>query len=251
MSKVRSVDINRAFSDVQGAVSRYQPSIQRCPRCGRAMSTEHSATSKVRSCDINRAVSDVQGAVVRPRPSSRRCPKVRSATFLRSLSGRLRSLSQTLRSQRCQRPSATEHLVYRRTSCLVPRYYSGRSGTPHWHGRLKGGTGALLIITRSPLRISIGGGGTDLPSYYEQFGGFVIAGAIDRYVYCTVNRPFSPGIYLKYSKQESVERVDEVEHPIVREALRMMNFNTPQVEIATFADIPAGTGLGSSGSFAT
>jgi D-glycero-alpha-D-manno-heptose-7-phosphate kinase len=108
-----------------------------------------------------------------------------------------------------------------------------------------------LIITRSPLRISIGGGGTDLPSYYEQFGGFVIAGAIDRYVYCTINRPFSPGIYLKYSKQESVERVDEVEHPIVREALRMMNLRTPQIEIATFADIPAGTGLGSSGSFAT
>jgi D-glycero-alpha-D-manno-heptose-7-phosphate kinase len=108
-----------------------------------------------------------------------------------------------------------------------------------------------LIITRSPLRISLGGGGTDLPSYYEQFGGFVIAGAIDRYVYCTIMRPFSPGIFLKYSKQESVERVDEVEHPIMREALRMMSLKTPQIEIATFADIPAGTGLGSSGSFTT
>jgi D-glycero-alpha-D-manno-heptose-7-phosphate kinase len=108
-----------------------------------------------------------------------------------------------------------------------------------------------LIIARSPLRISIGGGGTDLPSYYEQFGGFVIAAAIDKYVYCTINRPFTPGISLKYSRQEVVDRVEEIQHPIMREALRMMSLKTPQIEIATFADIPAGTGLGSSGSFAT
>jgi len=108
-----------------------------------------------------------------------------------------------------------------------------------------------MIITRSPLRITLGGGGTDLPSYYRHYGGFLIAAAIDRYVYVTVLRPFTPGIFLKYSKLEQVNQVDEVHHPIIREALRMMNLNTPQIEITTLADIPAGTGLGSSGSFTT
>ena len=108
-----------------------------------------------------------------------------------------------------------------------------------------------MIITRSPLRISLGGGGTDLPSYYERFGGFLIAAAIDRYVYVTVMRPFAPGIYLKYSKIEHVQTVDEVQHPTIREALRLLELRTPQIEITTLADIPAGTGLGSSGSFAT
>jgi D-glycero-alpha-D-manno-heptose-7-phosphate kinase len=108
-----------------------------------------------------------------------------------------------------------------------------------------------LIITRSPLRITLGGGGTDLPSYYRAHGGFVIAAAIDRYVYVTVMRPFIEGIFLKYSKLEHVETVDEIQHPIVREAIRMMGFRTPQIEVTTLADIPAGTGLGSSGSFAT
>lgn len=108
-----------------------------------------------------------------------------------------------------------------------------------------------MILTRSPLRITLGGGGTDLPSYYRQHGGFLIAGAIDRYVYVNVMRPFTPGIYLKYSRIEHVEQVDDVEHPILREALRMMAFPKPQVEITTLADIPAGTGLGSSGSFTT
>ncbi len=108
-----------------------------------------------------------------------------------------------------------------------------------------------MIITRSPLRISLGGGGTDLPSYYEHSGGFLIAAAIDRYVFVTVMRPFTPGIYLKYSKIEHVEAVQDVQHPIIREALRMMELRTPQIEITTLADIPAGTGLGSSGSFTT
>ena len=108
-----------------------------------------------------------------------------------------------------------------------------------------------MIITRSPLRISLGGGGTDLPSYYERYGGFLIAAAIDKHVYVTVMRPFVEGIYLKYSHLEHVEQVDQVEHPIIREALRMMNLKTPQIEITTLADIPAGTGLGSSGSFTT
>lgn len=108
-----------------------------------------------------------------------------------------------------------------------------------------------MIIARSPLRISLGGGGTDLPSYYQKYGGFLLAAAIDKYVYATVNRPFSPGIYLKYSKLEQVREVDKVSHPIIREALRELNLRTPQIEITTLADIPSGTGLGSSGSFTT
>ena len=108
-----------------------------------------------------------------------------------------------------------------------------------------------MIITRSPLRISLGGGGTDLPSYYERHGGFLVAAAIDRYVYVTVMRPFTPGIYLKYSNIEHVNWVEEVQHPIIREALGLLELRTPQIEITTLADIPAGTGLGSSGSFTT
>jgi D-glycero-alpha-D-manno-heptose-7-phosphate kinase len=108
-----------------------------------------------------------------------------------------------------------------------------------------------MIITRSPLRITLGGGGTDLPSYYRDHGGFLVAAAIDKYVYVTVMRPFTPGVYLKYSKLEQVDGVADVQHPIIREAMRMLDFKTPQVEITTLADIPAGTGLGSSGSFTT
>jgi D-glycero-alpha-D-manno-heptose-7-phosphate kinase len=108
-----------------------------------------------------------------------------------------------------------------------------------------------MIITRSPLRITLGGGGTDLPSYYRDHGGFLIAAAIDKYVYVTVMRPFTPGIYLKYSKLEHVDLADDVHHPIIREAIKLVGFRTPQVEITTLADIPAGTGLGSSGSFTT
>ena len=108
-----------------------------------------------------------------------------------------------------------------------------------------------MIVTRSPLRISLGGGGTDLPSYYQQYEGFLIAGAIDKYVYVSVMRPFNEGIYLKYSQLEQINRIEEVQHPIIREALNLLRFRTPQIEITTLADIPAGTGLGSSGSFTT
>src|SRR5881392_2026975 len=108
-----------------------------------------------------------------------------------------------------------------------------------------------MITTRSPLRISLGGGGTDLPSYYREHGGFLIAGAINKYVYVNVMRPFTQGIYLKYSHLEHVDEVNEVQHPIIREAIRMLGFKTPQVEITTLADIPSGTGVGSSGSFTT
>jgi D-glycero-alpha-D-manno-heptose-7-phosphate kinase len=108
-----------------------------------------------------------------------------------------------------------------------------------------------MVLTRSPLRISLGGGGTDLPSYYRTHGGFLISAAIDKYVFVSVIRPFTPGIYLKYSRLEHVGRVDEVQHPIIRECLGMTNRGVPQIEITTLADIPAGTGLGSSGSFTT
>ena len=108
-----------------------------------------------------------------------------------------------------------------------------------------------MIITRSPLRVSLGGGGTDLPSYYERNEGFLIAAAINKYVYVTANRPFQPGIVLKYSTEEQVKLISEVNHPIIREALNLMNLRTPQIEISSIADIPSGTGLGSSGSFAT
>jgi D-glycero-alpha-D-manno-heptose-7-phosphate kinase len=108
-----------------------------------------------------------------------------------------------------------------------------------------------MIIARSPLRITLGGGGTDLPSYYQEHEGFLLAAAIDKYVYVNVMRPFTPGIYLKYSHLEHVDEIADVKHPIIREALRILGFRTPQVEITTLADIPAGTGLGSSGSFTT
>ena len=108
-----------------------------------------------------------------------------------------------------------------------------------------------MIITRSPLRITLGGGGTDLPSYYRQHGGFLIAATINKYVYVTVTRPFIKGIFLKYSHFEEAKDIDSIQHPIIREAVRMLDFKTPQLEISTIADIPAGTGLGSSGSFIT
>lgn len=108
-----------------------------------------------------------------------------------------------------------------------------------------------MIIVRSPLRISLGGGGTDLASYYEEHEGFLLAAAIDKYVYVNVMRPFTEGIFLKYSQLESVEKIIDVEHPIIRESLRLLDFKTPQIEITALADIPAGTGLGSSGSFTT
>jgi D-glycero-alpha-D-manno-heptose-7-phosphate kinase len=108
-----------------------------------------------------------------------------------------------------------------------------------------------VILTRSPLRISLGGGGTDLPSYYSQFGGFLLAAAINKYVYVTINRPFAEGIVLKYSKIEKVFKIEEIQHPILRECIKSLMLKTPQIEVSTIADIPSGTGLGSSGSFTT
>jgi D-glycero-alpha-D-manno-heptose-7-phosphate kinase len=107
-----------------------------------------------------------------------------------------------------------------------------------------------MIIVRSPLRITLGGGGTDLPSYYREHGGFLIAAAIDKYVYITLHRTFQPGYIIKYSELERVERVVDIRHPIVRAAIQLVGADD-RMEIASMADIPAGTGLGSSGSFTT
>lgn len=108
-----------------------------------------------------------------------------------------------------------------------------------------------MIITRSPLRITLGGGGTDLPSYYSEFGGFLVAAAIDKYVYITLHKTFKPGFILKYSQLEHAMEPGEIKHPIIREALKAAGFEQDYLEITSMADIPAGTGLGSSGSFTT
>tara|TARA_B100001093_G_scaffold519622_1_gene609501 strand:+ start:2055 stop:3038 length:984 start_codon:yes stop_codon:yes gene_type:complete len=108
-----------------------------------------------------------------------------------------------------------------------------------------------MIITRSPLRISLGGGGTDLKSYYKNHSGFLIAGAINKYVYINFHQSFNDKIILKYSQIEEVENVNEIAHPIIRETLKLFSINNTNIEIASMADIPSGTGLGSSGSFTT
>lgn len=107
-----------------------------------------------------------------------------------------------------------------------------------------------MIIARSPMRISIGGGGTDLPSYYEQFGGSFISAAIDKYVYVLINQAWDENYVIKYSQLERVSDAKHIRHPIVRCALEQMK-QGPNIEITSMADIPAGTGLGSSGSFTT
>ncbi len=108
-----------------------------------------------------------------------------------------------------------------------------------------------MIIVRSPLRISLGGGGTDLPSYYRKHSGFLIAGAINKYVYITVHETFINELIIKYSKLERVGGLDEIQHPLLRESLRLLDIRETNLEITSMADIPSGTGLGSSGSFTT
>ena len=105
-----------------------------------------------------------------------------------------------------------------------------------------------MLITQTPLRISIAGGGTDLESYYRDSGGAVLSSAIDKYVYVILNKRFDDKIYISYSKKEIVDSVDEIQHELVREALRMTGI-AKGVEIAIMADIPSsGSGLGSSSS---
>ncbi len=105
-----------------------------------------------------------------------------------------------------------------------------------------------MIASRSPLRISLGGGGTDLPSYYKRFGGYLLAGTIDKYIYINIAKTFNKKFILKYSKLEIVNNIDKIKHPLFREILKYFRIKTP-LNISSHADIPSGTGLGSSGCF--
>jgi len=106
-----------------------------------------------------------------------------------------------------------------------------------------------MLIARSPLRISLGGGGTDLPSYYKKYGGFLIAATINKYVYISLAETFNKKFIIKYSNFEEEKKITNIKHPLFRETLRKMNVKTP-LNISSHADIPAGTGMGSSGCFA-
>jgi len=108
-----------------------------------------------------------------------------------------------------------------------------------------------VIIARSPLRVTLGGGGTDLPSYYEKFGGFLIAAAIDKYIYITLHDTFVSDLIVKYSELERVPEAKQLRHPIIREAFDLVGVSGQSLELTSMADLPAGTGLGSSGSFTT
>ena len=107
-----------------------------------------------------------------------------------------------------------------------------------------------MIITRTPFRITLGGGGTDLPAYYSRHGGFVFAAALDKYMFISVNRPIVDDLVrLKYTRSEIVAHRDQVQHDIAREAMRMTGIERG-LEITSMADVPAGTGLGSSSCYA-
>lgn len=106
-----------------------------------------------------------------------------------------------------------------------------------------------VIFSRAPLRISLGGGGTDLPSYYRDHGGFVVSGAIDKYIYMLTHTVFQRRYRIKYTQTEEVDQIADIQHPIFREALSRHWRGSP-LEIASVADVPAGTGMGSSGAFA-
>lgn len=105
-----------------------------------------------------------------------------------------------------------------------------------------------VIFSRAPLRISLGGGGTDLPSYYREHGGFVLAGAIDKYVYMLTHTEFQHRWRMKYSETEEVDEIEQIRHPIMRETL-LRHWRGNPLEIASVADVPAGTGMGSSGAY--
>jgi len=105
-----------------------------------------------------------------------------------------------------------------------------------------------VIFSRAPLRISLGGGGTDLPSYYRDHGGFLVSGAIDKYVYMLTHTVFQRRYRMKYSEMEEVDTIAEIRHPILRETLARHWRGSP-LEIASVADVPAGTGMGSSGAY--
>lgn len=108
--------------------------------------------------------------------------------------------------------------------------------------------GEALIISRTPLRLTLGGGGTDLPSYYTRFGGFVLSIAINKYVYLVVKRRFERSLRISYSTTEIRNSIEDISHPIVREALKLLNLKE-YLEIVSIGDMPSQSGLGSSGSF--
>ena len=105
-----------------------------------------------------------------------------------------------------------------------------------------------MIVSRAPVRFSLGGGGTDLPSYSREHGGFLVAAAIDKYIFVCANRRFYPSIRLAYSKTETVDSVDKIEHQIFREALKFSGIKSG-IELVSVADMPANSGLGSSSTF--
>ena len=105
-----------------------------------------------------------------------------------------------------------------------------------------------MIISKTPLRLTLGGGGTDLPSYFSRYGGFVVTSALDKYLYLVVKRRFEEEVRLSYSVTEIVKSIDDIKHPVVREALRLLGLKS-HLEIVSMGDVPAETGLGSSGSF--
>lgn len=108
-----------------------------------------------------------------------------------------------------------------------------------------------MIISRSPLRITLGAGGTDLPSYYRKFGGFCISAAIDQYVYVAITHTTLDEMVLRYSSIEKIKNIDNIKHPIIRESLKLTEISDINLEITSMADQSSGTGLGSSGSFTT
>jgi D-glycero-alpha-D-manno-heptose-7-phosphate kinase len=105
-----------------------------------------------------------------------------------------------------------------------------------------------VITTRAPLRLSLGGGGTDLPSYYREHEGFLVAGAIDKYVYMMAHTVFQKRYRMKYSEFEEVDEASQIKHPLLREAI-VRHWHGAPLEIASVADVPSGTGMGSSGAF--
>lgn len=105
-----------------------------------------------------------------------------------------------------------------------------------------------MILSRAPVRISMGGGGTDLPSYYEKREGFLLAAGINKYIHIFVNKRFEDSIRLSYSETEIVNNIDEIKHRIFRESLRFVNINK-KIEIVSIADVPSNCGLGTSSSF--
>ena len=106
-----------------------------------------------------------------------------------------------------------------------------------------------MIVSKTPLRISIGGGGSDLPEFYEKMGGFVFSAAITKYIYVAVHNPYDDKITLKYSNIEVVDNIEDIKHGLIREILKDVG-HTGGIEIASFADLPSRSGLGSSGAFA-